>query len=282
VTLWSRRGTDLTGHFPDLVAALEDRIRSVTSDGTVLDGEVVVWDHAAGRTDFDLLQRRLVTGRRNMPALVAAHPATFVVFDLLAHRGVDLRANSWTDRRVALEDLACTWVPPLEITPVTHDLDEAHQWMQDMRTSGVEGIVVKGAASRYRPGRRDWVKVKPREAAAVVVGAVIGPRGRPTHLVVGAYRDGQLIVTGRSSVLSEPASRRLAELLTPAPADHPWPNRLSSGGFGQSGKVDITKVAPNLVVEVSADPARSSDGRFRHSVRYLRPRLDLDATEIEL
>jgi hypothetical protein len=46
-------------------------------------------------------------------------------------------------------------------------------------------------------------------------------------------------------------------------------------------KVDITNVAPNLVVEVNADPARSA-GRFRHSVRYQRPRLDLDAAEIEL
>ena len=45
--------------------------------------------------------------------------------------------------------------------------------------------------------------------------------------------------------------------------------------------MEITKGNPNLVVEVSADPARS-DGRFRHSVRYLRPRLDLDAAEIEL
>jgi ATP-dependent DNA ligase len=115
---------------------------------------------------------------------VAAHPATFVVFDVLAHRDVDLREHSWTDRRAALEDMALTWVPPLEITPVTHDVDEAHQWMQDMRTSGVEGIVVKDAASPYRPGRRDWSKVKPREAAMVVVGAVIGPREHPSHSVV--------------------------------------------------------------------------------------------------
>lgn len=40
---------------------------------------------------------------------------------------------------------------------------------------GVEGLVVKGEATPYRPRRSDWLKVKNRQTTEVIVGAVIGP-----------------------------------------------------------------------------------------------------------
>src|SRR5689334_2361914 len=52
--LWSRHGTDLTGYFHDVVAA-------VTAHGApdvVLDGELVCWDAATGLTEFAGLSRR--------------------------------------------------------------------------------------------------------------------------------------------------------------------------------------------------------------------------------
>jgi hypothetical protein len=39
--------------------------------------------------------------------------------------GIDLRTQRWTVRRQRLEQLAQRWVPPLQLTPVTADLDEA-------------------------------------------------------------------------------------------------------------------------------------------------------------
>ncbi|TCN34473.1 ATP dependent DNA ligase-like protein [Kribbella sp. VKM Ac-2500] len=65
----------------------------------------------------------------------------------------------WTVRRRRLESLAGRWVPPLEVSPVTADADEAREWLDAFKSSGVEGLVVKGASTRYQPGRRDWVKV---------------------------------------------------------------------------------------------------------------------------
>jgi ATP-dependent DNA ligase len=100
VTLWSRRGTDLTARFPALAAAAAELVPS----GAVLDGEVVVWN--SERLDFDLLSRRLVTGPAQIRNLTATWPASFVAFDLLARDGADLRARPWTKRRAALEDLA--------------------------------------------------------------------------------------------------------------------------------------------------------------------------------
>jgi ATP-dependent DNA ligase len=44
---------------------------------------------------------------------------------------------------------------------VTADIDEAREWFEVLPAAmGVEGLVVKGAATRYTPGRRDaWKKV---------------------------------------------------------------------------------------------------------------------------
>ena len=74
---------------------------------------------------------------------------------------MDLRTQRWTVRRQRLEQLARSWVPPLQLTPVTDDVDEAREWFEVLPSAmGVEGLVVKGASTRYTPGRRDaWMKV---------------------------------------------------------------------------------------------------------------------------
>ena len=58
VSLWSRQGKNLTRYFPELAGA-------ELPDGTVLDGEAVIWNE--GRLDFTAMQNRLTGG-----AVVAA------------------------------------------------------------------------------------------------------------------------------------------------------------------------------------------------------------------
>ena len=57
----------------------------------------------------------------------------------------------------------------MQLTPVTADLDEAREWFEVLpEAMGVEGLVVKGAATRYTPGRRDaWIKVNSSGVAGV-------------------------------------------------------------------------------------------------------------------
>ena len=46
---------------------------------------------------------------------------------------------------------------PLQLSPVTADLAEAREWFDVLpEAMGVEGLVVKGASSRYLGGRREW------------------------------------------------------------------------------------------------------------------------------
>ena len=267
--VWSKQGRDLTDRFPDVVAAAIAQVPA----GSVVDGEVVIWN--GDRLDFGLLQRRMVTAASRIGALVAAHPASYVAFDLLAAGGVDLRGERLARRRTALEAMAQRWAPPLQLSPATSDPAEARRWFADFRHAGVEGLVAKGAGTRYAPGRREWLKVKSWESTEVVAGGVIGPIGAPSQLVAGRYRDGELVVVGRTSPLSPAQSAELAAVLTPADPTHPWPERIGTGAFGGGRlSVPLTRVAPTAVVEISADAALQA-GVFRHPLRFVRVRADL-------
>jgi ATP-dependent DNA ligase len=272
--LWSKQGRDLTDRFPDVAAAALAQLPA----GTVVDGEVVVW--SGERLDFGLLQARMTASRGRIGALVAAHPASYVVFDLLAAGGTDLRGRPWRRRRAELEELGRRWAPPVQLSPVTADVEEARAWFTDYRPAGVEGLVAKGAATRYAPGRREWLKVKSWETAEVLAGGVIGPVGRPSQLVAGRYRDGELVVVGRTSPLSPAQSAELAAVLTPAGPDHPWPERIGTGRFGGGRlSVALTRVVPDVVVEISADAALQA-GVFRHPLRFVRTRPDLRPADV--
>ncbi len=272
--LWSKQGRDLTDRFADVATAAIAQL----PPGTVVDGEVVIWN--GDRLDFGLLQRRMVTAASRLGPQLTAHPASYVAFDLLAAAGTDLRPQRWRDRRAALERLAARWSPPLQLSPVTADPDQAREWFEDYRAAGVEGLVAKGATTPYRPGRREWLKVKSWETTEVLAGGVIGTLERPSQLVAGRYRDGELVVVGRTSPLSPRQAAELAAVLGPAGADHPWPARIGTGRFGGGRlSVPLTRVSPDVVVEVSADAALQA-GVFRHPLRYVRVRPDLSPADV--
>ena len=148
-----------------------------------INGELVILG-ADGRLSFDALQQRLVTAPGRARAKAAELPAAYAAFDVLAAGGIDLRGQRGTTRRGRLEQIAGRWTPPLQVTPVTDDIDEARDWFELLPAEmGIEGLVCKGAASRYLPGRRDaWVKVnslgvgsaRPRRRGCLVPGQVAG------------------------------------------------------------------------------------------------------------
>jgi len=274
VRLWSRNGKDFTAKFPDIQAALEAQL---TTD-CVLDGELVVW--TGDRLDFDALQQRMVnTAATVRRRLVPAQPASFVAFDVLAVGDVDVRPMRWTVRRQRLESLAKHWAPPLQVSPVTADVDEAREWLEAFKSSGVEGLVVKGASTRYQAGRRDWVKVKHRETVDAIVGAVTGILRAPEVLVVGRYRGKVLEVIGRTVKLKDEQAAAIGKLLKPAGARHPWPDEIATH-WGKGNKTPLIKVQPRLVVEVAADAALQA-GHYRHPLRFVRHRTDLAPGDVD-
>jgi ATP-dependent DNA ligase len=65
---------------------------------------------------------------------------------------LDIRMMHWTVGRKRLEALAEGWRPPSQLSPVMVEVGEAQEWMEAFGPAGVEGLVVKGAASRYAVG----------------------------------------------------------------------------------------------------------------------------------
>lgn len=275
VTIWSRQHTNLTEAFPDVQAAIADQVPA----GVVLDGELVRW--ADGHLDFDALQRRYAFGKPRRRALVDQEPIDYIVFDILAAGGGDLRPLPYDDRRRILEQTATSWRPPLSVVDATDDVALARAWFVDLPERGIEGLVVKGGAQPYRGGHRDWTKVKHRDTFEVIAGAVTGTLTQPGELILGRYDGDQLVIIGRTTPISRGAARSLTPLLRAAGDDHPWPTVIRSGTydrFGPKRETTVTLVEP-LTVEISADTAVVG-GSIRHAARLVRARTEIDPHDI--
>ena len=77
----SKNGQPLARYFPDVVA----NVAKLPQQQFVLDGELVV--PVGGALSFDELQLRLHPAASRVQKLAAAHPAVYIVFDLLAENG---------------------------------------------------------------------------------------------------------------------------------------------------------------------------------------------------
>jgi ATP-dependent DNA ligase len=131
--------------------------------GVILDGELIIWDADRGATSFVDLQRRLRAGRA-IAQEATVRPAHFVAFDVLQDvRGRELIDRPLSIRRRRLERLLTSAPPELVLCPQTHDEQLARAWFANWAATGVEGLVIKGWAGRYLPGRAgSWRKVKNR------------------------------------------------------------------------------------------------------------------------
>jgi ATP-dependent DNA ligase len=285
VDLRSRHARPLARYFPEIVEALLALDRS----HICLDGELVVVRD--GSFDFEALLARLHPAASRVERLRAETPASFVVFDLLADDGDDLREVLFRGRRRRLERALRSASPPLHLTPVTEDAGVAEAWLDRFQDAGIDGVVAKHEDLRYVPGRREMVKVKRERTADCVVAGfrVFADRPLPSSLLLGLYDDeGSLQHIGVASSFPERARAELLERLRPLVvplAGHPWERGFLLGpgstarlkGAAASWDPDVreqdwTPVAPELVCEVAYDQL---DGhRLRHPARFGRWRPD--------
>jgi len=173
--LWSRGEDLITERFPEL-AALS------LPEGTVVDGEVLIWTGGDAPAPFADLQKRI--GRKTLTSkLLAELPAVLLAYDLLELDGVDLRALPQHERRALLETLVTGVArPQLRISPlVTADTwDDLGKLRAESRARGVEGMMLKARNAQYGVGRTKDVgtwwkwKIDPYAIDAVLIYAQPG------------------------------------------------------------------------------------------------------------
>jgi hypothetical protein len=147
VRLHSRQNRPLTRYFPEIITAIVTAIAARFAGHVVLDGELVVC--GAGGLDFMALQRRLTAARR----AAAEAPATFVVFDVLAAGGTDLRTHPYWVRRALLLQLLDDAAPPLAVVPMTTDGEAARAWLRGHLDAGIEASSRSASTTAtYRSG----------------------------------------------------------------------------------------------------------------------------------
>jgi len=278
VRMSSKSGRPLFSRFPEIGDALADRMPA----GVTLDGEIVRWSDE-GRLDFAALLRRNSASPRRARQLSRTEPCHYVVFDVLELDGHDWTRRSLARRREALEELMGDVVQPSPLTLgwQTADPNEAMEWWEDLPAVGIEGLMIKDSRRSYRPGARGWSKLKHRSTTEAIVGGVIGSVHRPFALLLGRVdpETGVLRVAGRSGELGYTAAEEIAAMLhKTSGGDHPWPATLAPG-WGSRIRQSYSQVEPDLVVEISPDTA-TAGGRWRHEVRYVRPRPDLRPEDV--
>jgi bifunctional non-homologous end joining protein LigD len=259
--LRTRTGLDWTERFPSIAkaaAALPD---------CLMDGEAVALD-AKGHPSFAALQATLA-GEQHAPIV-------YFVFDLLHDGHRDLRNEPLETRKKLLQPM----VPGHEtaLRYLDHFAGPGETVLGSACELGMEGIVSKRRDGRYVSGRGDsWTKAKCRGRDEFLVGGWTRDKnGRGLGaLLVGAYRDGELVYLGRvgtgfSATLGDDLLHRLAPLRIPAsPFVGRQPARTS----------DVIWADPQLVAEVAYGGWTEAEGLLRHP-SFLGLREDKPATEV--
>ena len=181
--IWSRGEELMTERFPELAA-----LAAHLPDGTVLDGELVVWKDAQVQA-FALLQQRI--GRKTLGAkLLAQVPVAMLAYDLLEWQGADIRQQPQAARRGQLAPLVTQAAQPQLLMSAVLQGDSWADFASQRakaRQLGVEGLMLKHVAAQYGVGRTKDVgvwwkwKIDPYIVDAVLIYAQAG-HGRRASL----------------------------------------------------------------------------------------------------
>jgi DNA ligase D-like protein (predicted ligase) len=270
VTLFSRNRKVLNKRFPYLVEPL----RSLP-DGTVVDGEIVALDDE-GRPVFNLLQNFTSEAGR----------IRYFVFDLLCYQDRDLTRLPLVERREMLRSLIKFDHARVKISDYLEA--SAEPMLSAVREQRLEGIVGKRKDSVYEPGKRSgaWIKHRVNLGQEFVIGGFTpGPHGLDA-IIVGYYRENELIYVARTRNGFVPASRRrVFERLKPLVVPNcPFVNlpETYKARWGEALTAEKMKkcvwVRPEIVAQIEFLEWTDAD-HLRHS-KFAGLREDKEAREV--
>jgi bifunctional non-homologous end joining protein LigD len=261
--LWSRNHLPLESKFP----TIQDAVSQLKLRSTILDGEIVALDKD-GVPRFQLLQQW-----QKRPTA----PVVLYLFDLLWSDGRDITGKTVLQRRDRLEQIINP-IPGIQVGSYVEN--RGIDLYRLAKEKGLEGIIAKRKASKYRPGKRspNWLKIKARPQQEFVVCGFTEGKGSRKHfgaLLLGGYRNGRLRYFGHSGTgFSEKGLKEATDRLKPlfidgSPVENPpkIPEK-------------IQWVQPRLVCEV-AYAEWTQDEQLRQTT-FLGWRDDKNAKEVVL
>jgi len=273
VRLLSRRGLDVTDHYP----ALAESLQSQPVSRAILDGEIIALD-SEGRLCFQCLQGYLKSIDRIKADHVEEPSAViYYVFDILYLDGYDLTGVPLKQRKGLLDGVLAT---NGHVRPVEHFTADGETVYRAAVENGLEGVIAKRLDSLYEAGRRSatWLKIKKVNSDEFLVGGFThgkGARAKTLGALLLGYHDSRnkLLYAGNvgSGFDDETLSglrRRLGKL------------KVKQSPFATKPELPaaVTWVKPETVVEVKfAEWTR--DQRLRAPV-FLRLREDKPASSV--
>jgi len=202
--LLTRNGNDYAKQFAPAKQAL---LQLAGGRAMVLDGEMVVMTD--GRPDFQAMQNYIKNP--------ANKQLRYMIFDILALDGEDLRVKPLAERKEILEDLLAD--APEELRYSAHIEGNGEELLRKACGAQLEGVIGKRADSPYSGTRSgDWIKLKCNPRQEFVIGGYTRSSKRSSgvsSLLLGVYDGGALVYCGRAGGFSEKGMRELEEKFGP-------------------------------------------------------------------
>jgi bifunctional non-homologous end joining protein LigD len=283
VRLVTRNGNDYMDRFPSVADALAG-----WADGRamVLDGEMVVTD-AGGRPDFQALQSFMGNPKGKSPV--------YMIFDLLALGGEDLRGLPLIERKEKLEALLED--APENLRYSVHVKGNGEDCFSAACGANLEGIVGKKADSIYSGTRNgDWIKLKCGKKQEFVIGGYTTSDIRTSgvsSLLLGFYAGEALAYAGRAGTGLSDAGRKSLEAefrglkrrdspFKPSPKPRPnesviWlePERVAIVQFAEWTGDNLLRQASFKGIHADTDPRsirkENADGEARSVMEEEKP-----------
>jgi DNA ligase-1 len=265
--VWSRGEELMTDKFPEF-----EILKEILPDGTVIDGEILPFN-GDEPMPFHVMQTRI--GRKNLSKKsLADAPLAMMCYDLLEHKGSDVRMLPMSERRIRLENLLQEVIEKnpsanaiLKLSPVfaCSTSEEMIALRMASRDRMCEGLMLKHKDSLYEAGRRKgkwwkW-KIDPLTVDGVLIYAQRG-HGRRADL----YTDYTFAVWSGDELV--PFTKAYSGLTDKELVEvDSWIKKNTKEKFGP-----VRSVTPELVFEIAFEGINPSP-RHKSGVALRFPRI---------
>ncbi len=263
VQLFSRNELSFNSNFKTIATQLKK-----ISHTCVLDGEVVV-EEASGRSDFQLLQNYIKTGKGTLK---------YYAFDILNLDGNNTTSLSLLQRKELLKLLLRNQKLP-NVFYSEHTIGTGTTLYNDAVKNKNEGIIAKKATSEYAVGQRssNWLKIKITQQEEAIIIGITEPKNSRNYfgaLLLGQYDGNELKFIGKCGTgFNEKTLKELYAKLKP--------NFTETAPISEKTALrdTIQWVKPNLICQVKFTEW-TQDKHLRHPV-FLGLRIDKQVTEVK-